>query len=241
MAERPGQRTARSGRRPERAAHVAARHLLCGDAAGRSRGPPGIETDVARRVLIQAVLRVQKPSRKPRFVLGRPPTGRSTPGDARCRARPRVAGQGRDVSTTPVVTDQVHRGLERLHFIHQPVYVVVALRAEAIRHWCAEPRRRQRHNVLPRQMLPKIVPDGFGLGVSVNEYDGHWAFNPAPGHQSRTSLRRLHSAAGCEMKRARASKITDDNPEGILSDEGRRPRHATQARVSVCRPRRRRR
>ncbi len=41
--------------------------------------------------------------------------------------------------------------------------------------------------------------------------------NPAHGHQSRTSLRRLHSAAGCEMKRARASKITDDNPEGVLS------------------------
>ncbi len=27
------------------------------------------------------------------------------------------SGQARDVSTTPVVADQVHRGLERLHFI----------------------------------------------------------------------------------------------------------------------------
>ena len=60
-----------------------------------------------------------------------------------------------------------------LHLGDQPGQVVVGRRPEVVGDGRPEARRGQRHDVVATERGPQRVPDGGGLGVAMDEGDGH--------------------------------------------------------------------
>ena len=94
-------------------------------------------------------------------------------GDPRADEVGAGGGQALDVPAAPVVADQVDRPVERLQLGDQPGQVVVGRRREVGIDGRAETGRRQRHDVVAPEHGPQRVPDGRGLGVAMDEHDGH--------------------------------------------------------------------
>jgi hypothetical protein len=77
------------------------------------------------------------------------------------------------MTAAPIVAEQIDGTLDPLKLGAEPGEIVVAGRAEAVGHRCAEPGRREGDALAPGEVRPELVPDGGGLRHAVHCHDGH--------------------------------------------------------------------
>ena len=104
--------------------------------------------------------------------------------------------QAHNVTTAPIVSDEVDGTINRLKLACQPGDVLIAGGAEAIRHRRAKPRRRERYHLVRPKVLAKLIPDGVGFRISVDEDDRHSTPHIERDFREPGGRHRQHRAAG---------------------------------------------
>src|ERR1051325_7716060 len=83
-----------------------------------------------------------------------------------------------DMSSAPIVPDEIDRLRQLPELARKPVAISIDRAVEAGRDRRPEPGWRKTNDVLVAQMRNEIVPDRFGLRISVDENDSHDEFLP---------------------------------------------------------------
>lgn len=87
------------------------------------------------------------------------------------------------------MTDEIDRLAEAFELAYEPADIVVLGRAEAARAGAAEARKPDGHVVLTAQRRAKLIPQGCGLRIAVDEDRRHRPRASHAGVQDSTRVR----------------------------------------------------